>query len=33
MYCKFDDMAKLDCELDEFDNLDCKFDESWITWG
>ena len=33
MYCKFDELAKLDCELDEFDNLDCKFDESWITWG
>ena len=27
LYCKLDELAKLNYKLDELDKLDCKFDE------
>ena len=27
MYCKFDELAKLECKFDELAKLECKFDE------
>ena len=41
LYCKFDELDKLECKFDELAKLECKFDEldklrmnsmSWIRW-